>query len=234
MREKPAAPSGIAPARSSGAASSPTAASAESSSGSGDYRELATAYVNAGWAAILDDQPAEALRLLRLALPPLERVDSPAPLRAALGNMGLASLFAGDARAARAAFEETLRICRRNDFRSGPDTAIAGLAAIAAPDGERERAARLIGAARALGWPSVSDDARIDARLERDFLAAARASCGPTRWAEEERAGAELSYPEAIAYALGDAEPPDDEAGRGRAELSSPARPRVAARGGAR
>lgn len=173
---------------------------------SGNERELANAYINTGWAAVLDDQPAEALRLLGLALQPLERMDNPALRRAAVGNMGLAHLFAGEPGAARDALEETARICRAHGFRSGPETAVIGLAAIAAVDGAPERAARLIGAARTMGWPLFSDDARIDARLERDYFAAARTRLGDVLWAEAERAGAALSYPEAIAYALQEGE----------------------------
>jgi len=173
----------------------------------GADRELGIAYINAGWAAILDDEPAEAVRLLQLALPPLERVDSPASSLAAFANLGLAHLFTGDGQAAREACGTTLRICRRHGFRAGTETALIGLAAIAAAGGALDRAARLVGAARSMGWPLFSDDARIDARLERDYFAAARAQHGETPWAEAERAGAALSYHEAIAYALGETEP---------------------------
>jgi hypothetical protein len=46
------------------------------------------------------------------------------------------------------------------------DEGLIGLAAIAAREGQPERAARLLGAARALGYPPIGDQP-IDDRLER-------------------------------------------------------------------
>jgi hypothetical protein len=78
-----------------------------------------------------------------------------------------------------------------------------GLAAVAAAQGRDEIAARLRGAAHALGYPPATFDKRVDARLERDHLAAARTRRGDVAWRADEQAGAGLSREQAIAYALG-------------------------------
>jgi hypothetical protein len=54
------------------------------------------------------------------------------------------------------------------------------------------------------GYPPATFDKRIDDRLERDYLAAARTRYGDTGWRAGEQAGAGLSREQAIAYALGE------------------------------
>ena len=56
-------------------------------------------YLNAGYLALTEDRPAEALRLLQLATPAAEQLETPASMMSVLGNMGLANLFIGDHRA---------------------------------------------------------------------------------------------------------------------------------------
>ena len=82
--------------------------------------------------------------------------------------------------------------------------ALGKLAAVAAAQGRDETAARLRGASHALGYPPVAFDKRIDDRLERDYLAAARTRYGDIAWRADEQAGARLSREQAIAYALGE------------------------------
>jgi hypothetical protein len=122
-----------------------------------------------------------------------------------LGNIGLANLFDGDRGRASAAFTRQLRLCVDHASPYSAGEGLAGLAAVASIHGRYEQAARLLGAARAMGYPPA-DAHTIDDRLERDYFAPARASYGIHTWQAEEQAGAKLSYHQAIACAI--AKPP--------------------------
>lgn len=167
----------------------------------GDYRELANAYNNAAYTALLDDRPSQAMHFLNLARPAASRIDSPVTSMLILGNLGLARLFTGELPRAREAFQDQLRICQDHAFHYGADEGLIGLAATAAQEGQAERAAHLLGAARAMGYPPVGDQP-IDDRLERDCFAPARAAYGKVSWQHAQDIGATLSYDQAIAYAL--------------------------------
>jgi predicted ATPase/DNA-binding SARP family transcriptional activator len=167
----------------------------------GDHRELANSYINAAYTALLEDRVAEAMRLLHLARPATDRIDSPVSSMLIAGNIGLSGLFTGDLPGAREAFRDQLRLCQGHAFRYGADEGLIGLAAIAAREGQPERAARLLGAARALGYPPAGDQP-IDDRLEQGYFAAARAAYGEVAWQHAQQLGATLSYDQAIAYAL--------------------------------
>ena len=121
-----------------------------------------------------------------------------------LSNTGLARLFSGDLDHARDAFERALRLRTEGALDEVADESLAGLAADAAAQGRYEMAARLRGVTRAFGYPPASFDKRIDDRLERDYLATARARYGDVAWRHDEQAGAEMSREHAIAYALGE------------------------------
>jgi hypothetical protein len=81
-------------------------------------------------------------------------------------------------------------------FRFGTDEGLACLAAIEAQDAHYERAAMLLGASHAMGYPPVFDQPIHD-RLEREFYAPAKAHYGAQAWSQAERAGAALSSPKA-------------------------------------
>ncbi len=170
----------------------------------GDYREVASAHASAAYVALSEDRIAEATTLLETALHAVDRVEDPLETEIILSNIGLARLFSGDLNHARDAFEQALRLCAQHDFREIAGEGLAGLGAVAAAQGCDEAAARLRGAARALGYPPATFDKQIDDRLERDYLAAARTRYGDAAWCADEQAGAELSREAAIAYALGE------------------------------
>jgi hypothetical protein len=168
----------------------------------GNYRELAGAYLSVAYGALLEDRPTEALSLLNVALPAVEKVHNPEYTAMLIwGNVGLANLFLGDLLTARQAFSDQLRLCLGHAFRYGADEGLAGLAAVLAHERRSERAATLLGASRALGYPPVGDQPIYD-RLERDFFSPARARCGAVAWARAEQEGSHLSYDQAIATAL--------------------------------
>ena len=90
----------------------------------------------------------------------------PVDLLPVLATEGLYELLTGKLEQARAAFAEQLRLCRAHDILDDVPQGLAGLAATAASQGQDERAARLLGAATALG-PIGDDD--IVAQLEKRF-----------------------------------------------------------------
>jgi hypothetical protein len=165
---------------------------------SGNHRELAVSYSNSAYSALLEDRTDEALTLAEKAMTVAEGADDPNILMFTAANFGVAALLSRDFERAREAFVCQLRLCGEHAFRWGAAEGFAGLAAIAAHDDELERAAGLHGAARAM---DQSGDAILQ-RIEHDFIAAARARYGETRWSEAESRGATLSFQEAIAYAL--------------------------------
>jgi hypothetical protein len=125
-------------------------------------------------------------------------------LAAVSGNAGLAALFAGDLDAARGAFEQQLRICRRLVIPWLASEGLAGLAAIATRHGELDRAAHILGAAGACG---PIGDADVVARFEREFFDPARRRYGDEPWQRAHTAGAERALADAIDFALGAAAP---------------------------
>jgi predicted ATPase/DNA-binding SARP family transcriptional activator/class 3 adenylate cyclase len=168
----------------------------------GDYRAVASAYSSAAYVALSEDHIGEATTLLDTALQAVGRIEDPWETMVILSNIGLARLFSGDLDQASDAFERALRLRAQHVFESAAE-ALAGLAAVAAAQGRDERAARLRGAANTSGYPPATFDKKIDDRLERDYLAAARTRCGDVAWRAAEQAGEELSGEHANAYALG-------------------------------
>jgi predicted ATPase/DNA-binding SARP family transcriptional activator len=169
---------------------------------SGNFRQVASVYSSAAYVALGEDCVDEATRLLDTALEAVSRIDDPWETMIILGNIGLARLFAGQPKEAREPLQEELRLSVEHRFRKGADEALAGLAAVAAAEGRDDVAARLRGAARALGYPPAAFDARIDDRLELTYIAPARTRYGDAAWKAAERAGAALPYAQAIAYAV--------------------------------
>ena len=168
----------------------------------GDYRQVASAYSSAAYVALSEDRIGEATSLLDTALQAVRRIEDPWQTMVIFSNLGLARLFSGDLDQASDAFERALRLRAQHGFENAGE-GLAGLAAVAAAQRRDERAARLRGAAHAAGYPPATFDKKIDDRLERDYLAAARTRCGDAAWRAGEQAGEELATEHANAYALG-------------------------------
>ena len=169
---------------------------------SGNLRGVAKVYTSGAYVALAEDRVDEATNLLNTALQAASRIDSPWETMIILGNIGLARLFAGKPEDAREPFQGELRLAVEHRFPRGADEALAGLAAVTAAEGRDHVAARLRGAAHALGYPPAALDERIDDRLERTYIAPARHRYGHAAWQAAERAGAAFTYPQATAYAL--------------------------------
>ena len=122
----------------------------------GDYREVAIAYSNAAYMSLIEDSVAEATSFLETALHAVGSIEDPLETEIILSNIGLARLLSGDLDHARDAFERALRLCAQHNFRELAGEGLAGLAAVAAAQARDETAARLRGAARALGYPPAT------------------------------------------------------------------------------
>jgi 3-oxoacyl-ACP reductase-like protein len=121
------------------------------------------------------------------------------------GNLGLAALLNGKINAAQAALREELTLCHELVTPLYAAEALLGLAAVAAHHGQLDRAARLIGAARAQANDEVQTE--LEGQLEAPFFATARARCGSDAWASARRDGLALSFEDAVSLGLEDESP---------------------------
>ena len=165
----------------------------------GSLRLLASFYSDIAYSWIKLGRPASARPLAERALALIRELGDPATGASAYGNAGMEALLSGDLERARAAFDEQLRLCRGHGFWVAAE-GLAGLAAIATRRGELGRAARLLGAATAVGpWDG---DADVREWLEQEFFRPARQRYGDTRWDETRATGAQLSFEDAIDLAI--------------------------------
>jgi hypothetical protein len=139
---------------------------------------------------------------------PLPRLRAAGPrwlLAPVLVNLGAAALRLGDPEGARAHLAEGLRLWRDLARPDGAALGLAGLARLAAAQGQAERAGRLFGAAAAL-FPADGRlaDGTDRAAFDRD-VAAARSGLDPAAFAAGWTAGQALPPEQAIAEALEDA-----------------------------
>ncbi len=174
----------------------------------GNYRQIAHAYGNASYAAIVENQPTEALELLEVAVSAACKLTDTWINGYLCGNVGLALLFIGDLSRAQEQFTQELVLGGQQALRFGAEEGLAGLAAVAAAQGLDERAATLSGAAQALGKWGPADRPILD-RLEQGYFAPARARLGAPTWCQAEQAGAAMSYERAIEYAIHQTSSPD-------------------------
>jgi predicted ATPase/DNA-binding SARP family transcriptional activator len=170
----------------------------------GSSRWLLWLYSGAAYNAIKAGTPERARPLLDRALPLARELGEPLLLARVWGTLGFEALFTDDLDRARNAFDEQLRLCRKHVFWVGAE-GLTGLAAIAVRRSDTERAARLQGAATAHG---SCTDADVTAELEERFFAPARARHGTRHWIEAEASGAEMSFEQAIAFAVRPSVPP--------------------------
>ena len=167
----------------------------------GDYWALAGAYHTAAHTSLLEGRVTDAATVLPLARDAAEKAESAESMEFVLGTHGLALLLAHDRDAARTAFGELIDLCMEQRSPAVQD-GLVGLAALAAHDGELKRAALLLGAALELGF-SPEAEGFIAETLEHEYFRSARAAFGENRWAQAERAGAEMRYDDALALAVG-------------------------------
>jgi predicted ATPase/DNA-binding SARP family transcriptional activator len=167
----------------------------------GNVYQLADLLASAAYGALQYGSDQDAREFVSRAIPLTRELDSSHVWMLLSGNIGLTALLTDDTDAAREAFREELRLCRELVVLPFASEGLFGLAAVAANDGELDRAARLCGASAAHrygAWPRDS----VDARVETTFLEPARARHGTDAWEAAMRAGAALSFEDAITFAL--------------------------------
>ena len=161
----------------------------------GSLRLLAFFYSDIAYSWIKLGRPAAARPLVERALSLVRDLGDPAMGAGAYGNAGMAALMSEDLERARAAFDQQLRLSREHGYWVSAE-GLAGLAAIATRRGELGRAARLLGAATAVGpWDG---DADVREWLEQEFFGPARQRYGTERWDETFATGAQLSFEDAL------------------------------------
>jgi hypothetical protein len=170
----------------------------------GNVYEHAGLLADAAYAALRLGSERDATDFAARASPIARTLDSPWILMVNSGNLGLAALLTGQTDTALPAFREELRLCREMVVRPQAYEGLRGMAAIAVADRDDQRAATLVGAADAHRYSNTEDP--VVARLEAVFFEPARTRCGTDAWITAARAGSELSFEDAIAYAL--EEPP--------------------------
>jgi hypothetical protein len=166
----------------------------------GNVVRLGELFSNATYGALTMGFDRDAREFADRAAPIVRDRDNPGHWMILYGNTGLAALLTGDTDAARDAFREELELCRELVALAIASEGLLGLAAVAVVDGDLSHAAHLRGAAAAHGFEQQQDD--IEARLEAAFFATARTRHGADAWDTAVREGAQLSFENAIAYAL--------------------------------
>ena len=169
----------------------------------GNVRHLLYLHTTLALNAIKAGHAERAGRWLDQALSLARELGDPIELIDVFVREGLYALFTGRFERAQRAFADQLRISTQNALIYEAPQGLAGLAAAAAAQRDDERAARLLGAATALG--PIGDE-EVIAQLEERWFLPARARHGERRWAEAQAAGARLSLEQAMALAL----PPGD------------------------
>ena len=168
----------------------------------GDAYHLADLFESAGFRALWSQSDDDAAEFLARAVAVTRELDNPLEWMFVCGSSGLAALFRHDIAGATAAFREQLELARELVVLPAAYKGLDGLAALAALDGDPERAARLHGAAGAHRYGEPENPA--DVRVRDTFFAPARARHGSEAWDAAERAGSELGFRDAISYALGE------------------------------
>jgi hypothetical protein len=165
----------------------------------GNVFRLGRLFSDAAYDALAMGGDRDAREFADRAAPIVRNLDSPRSWMHLCGSLGLAALLTGDTDAARDAFREELEICRQLIALTIASEGLLGLAAVAVVDADLSHAARLRGAAAAHNYESQDD---VEARLEETFFATARTRHGADAWDAAVQEGAQLSFDDAIAYAL--------------------------------
>jgi hypothetical protein len=168
----------------------------------GNAVRLGQLFGDAAYAALAMGGERQARGFADRAAPIVRDLDNPGiwMFRTVSGVTGLAALLTGDTEAARDAFRDELALCRQLIALPIASEALLGLAAVAVIDGQLRHAARLRGAAAAHGYGRQPED--VPARIDAEFLVPARKRYGPEAWDTAVHEGAQLSFEDAVAYAL--------------------------------
>jgi non-specific serine/threonine protein kinase len=127
-------------------------------------------------------------------------------LEFALDNLGWVALLQDDLGRATTFHKDSLSLCRELGDKLIGSESLEGLACAAALRKEGERSARLFGAAHALREDVGYRQGPSERALREPYLAAARRSTETRAWEEAWKQGLQMSFDEAISYALKEGE----------------------------
>ncbi len=165
----------------------------------GNVHQLANLLNSAAYAALCLGAEGDAVDFAARATPIADALHDRFERMINSGNLGVAALLTGETGNASRAFREELALCRDMVVLPVAFEGLRGLAAVAVVKGDDERAARLVGAADARRYGQADP---VDTRLDETFFEPARARCGSDAWNASAREGRQLSFEDAIAYAL--------------------------------
>jgi tetratricopeptide (TPR) repeat protein len=169
----------------------------------GDLRQSGFVCNLVAYQAIAEGRYEDALAWLDRGLIAARSLDDPNLVYLIRGNQGVANLFLDRPAEAGQRFRDALAVCREGGTEDIIDETLFGLAAATAKQGDLERAAQLVGAARAHPSPGNSaTEAAVWLRMNDRVVAPARDRFGPENWDDAERRGGTLTITEAIDLAL--------------------------------
>ena len=166
----------------------------------GNVHQLANLLTDAAYAALCLGSDLDATDFAARATPITRALNDRFTSMINSGNRGLAALLTGETDAASHAFRDELKLCRDLVVLPVAFEGLRGLAAVAAVDGDDNRAATLVGAAATHRYHQAENP--VETRLDETFFEPARARCGTDAWNAAAREGSALSFEDAIACAL--------------------------------
>jgi hypothetical protein len=168
--------------------------------GVGDASMTALYLNNLAWGDLVAERPGEARARVVEALELARQIEDTRTISMATQHLGWVELLEGDVDGARATFLEVATIARRVGRRALAADALWGLAQTAAAAGDPDRAARLGGAASAVGTSSGYDPMAANTFVHHHE--GARAVLGDQAWKKAWSDGAELGLEAALELAL--------------------------------
>jgi hypothetical protein len=165
----------------------------------GDITGVADSLNNLGFAAILAGDYRTAFVHVEESLAIARGLDDLQHIALAQGNLGLVHLFEGEPDLATPVLRHNVQLCWEIGDRRCAQESVMALAGVAALQGEWERAAWLAGASSGLGAEGQLQAGGALARIDREYLGAAREALGPDGFEAILRRGAAATFEEAVA-----------------------------------
>lgn len=157
---------------------------------------------NMAYAVMLQGDLERAAGLCEEAVAMAKEQDNESNLRAALDTLGWIALLRGEHERARAVHVENLKLCREVGDRLGIAYALYGLACVVSARGEAGRAARLWGAASALGETVGYIETPAERIVREPYLTAGRSLMDGSEFQREHAVGRSMTEEAATDYAL--------------------------------
>jgi predicted ATPase/transcriptional regulator with XRE-family HTH domain len=178
------------------------------------YREVgskggsAITFGNLGLVAQNQGEPAQAIALCEESLELWRELDDMWGIAWSLNILGHVVQRQGDDQRASALLKESLPLAWQRENRGGVAWCLEGLASVAWTQGQPRRAARLFGAAEALRQTIGVPPPPVERANYEPSIARVRAHLGEATFAMAWAEGQAMTQEQAIAYALGESEPP--------------------------